>query len=71
VAREAGRSALARPPLADDTHEFLGWYVQLQAPLQGTRLGLITEWPFPTGWEDWRPDPAWPVPELAAGWSVV
>src|SRR5919201_2134276 len=46
----------------DDTHEFLGWYVQLQAPLQGTRLGLITEWPFPTGWEDWRPDPAWPVP---------
>jgi hypothetical protein len=26
---------------------------------------VLEEWPFPTGWEDWRPDPAWPVPTLA------
>ena len=32
---------------------------------------VIAEWPFPTGWEDWRPDPAWPAPELPAGWDVV
>ena len=22
---------------------------------------------FPTGWEDWEPDPSWPVPSLPAG----
>jgi hypothetical protein len=26
---------------------------------------------IPTGWEDWRPDPSWPVPQLPAGWHVV
>jgi Protein of unknown function (DUF402) len=26
---------------------------------------VVAEWPFPTGWEDWEPDPAWPVPELS------
>ena len=32
---------------------------------------VIEEWPFPTGWEDWRPDPAWPLPALPEGWDVV
>jgi hypothetical protein len=32
---------------------------------------LIEAWPLPTGWEDWRPDPSWPVPELPADWDVV
>jgi hypothetical protein len=32
---------------------------------------VLEEWPFPTGWEDWRPDPAWPVPQLPAGWERV
>jgi len=27
--------------------------------------------PWPTGWEDWRPDPAWPAPELPRGWDAV
>jgi hypothetical protein len=27
--------------------------------------------PWPTGWEDWRPDPAWPLPELPDGWDIV
>ena len=31
---------------------------------------VLAEWPFPTGWEDWRPDPSWPVPELSAAWRV-
>jgi hypothetical protein len=26
---------------------------------------------LPTGWENWRPDPAWQLPELPAGWDVV
>jgi len=32
---------------------------------------VLEEWPFPTGWEDWRPDPAWPVPQLPEGWDRV
>ena len=32
---------------------------------------ILDEWPFPTGWEDWRPDPAWPAPELPEGWDRV
>jgi len=27
--------------------------------------------PFNGGWESWRPDPAWPIPELPAGWDVL
>jgi hypothetical protein len=25
---------------------------------------VVAAWPFPTGWEDFRPDPAWGVPRL-------
>jgi uncharacterized protein len=32
---------------------------------------VLEEWPFPTGWEDWRPDPSWPVPQLPRGWDRV
>jgi hypothetical protein len=32
---------------------------------------VLEAWPFPTGWEDWRPDPSWPVPQLPAGWDRV
>ncbi len=32
---------------------------------------VVDEWPFPTGWEEWRPDPAWAVPTLPEGWDVV
>ena len=32
---------------------------------------VLEEWPFPTGWEDWRPDPSWPIPQLLPGWDHV
>ncbi|WP_405586897.1 DUF402 domain-containing protein [Streptomyces sp. NBC_01190] len=34
-------------------------------------VGLIGSWasPFRDHWEDWRPDPAWPVPALPADWD--
>jgi Protein of unknown function (DUF402) len=32
---------------------------------------IAAEWPFPTGWEDWRPDPGWEPPSLPAGWDKV
>ena len=27
--------------------------------------------PWPSGWEDWRPNPAWGAPALPDGWDVV
>lgn len=45
---------------------------RVDGPAVRAEAELVLEaWPFPTGWEDWRPDPAWPVPELPAGWEVV
>jgi len=32
---------------------------------------VLRDPPWPTGWEDWRPDPSWPVPQLPEGWDVV
>jgi hypothetical protein len=29
---------------------------------------VVAEWPLPTGWEDWKPGPSWPVPSLPDGW---
>jgi uncharacterized protein len=30
---------------------------------------VLDDWPFPTGWEDWRPDPGWPIPQLPDDWT--
>ena len=30
---------------------------------------VIADPPWPTGWEDWRPDPSWPAPRLPDGWD--
>jgi uncharacterized protein len=32
---------------------------------------VLADPPWPTGWETFRPDPSWPVPELPEGWDVV
>ena len=32
---------------------------------------VLAEWPFPTGWEAWRPDPSWPVPSLPDDWDRI
>ncbi len=42
-----------------------GFFNALQAAefrAEGERV--LAEWPFPTGWETWRPDPSWPIPAL-------
>jgi hypothetical protein len=31
---------------------------------------VIADWPFPTGWEGWEPDPEWSVPELPDDWDA-
>jgi hypothetical protein len=32
---------------------------------------VLDEWPFPTGWEEWRPPPAWTPLQLPEGCDVV
>ena len=59
---------------ADELEEAvrLGRFTEAEAAAirsEGERV--VAERPWPTGWEDWRPDPAWRLPELPAGWDVV
>jgi hypothetical protein len=32
---------------------------------------VLAEWPFPTGWEDWRPEPGVALPTLPRSWAAV
>lgn len=32
---------------------------------------VLAQPPWPTGWEDWRPDPSWPIPALPQGWDLL
>jgi predicted RNA-binding protein associated with RNAse of E/G family len=32
---------------------------------------VLADPPWPTGWEEWRQDPAWELPRLPEGWDVV
>ena len=29
---------------------------------------VLAEWPFPTGWEEWQPVPAWAAPKRTQDW---
>jgi uncharacterized protein DUF402 len=31
---------------------------------------VLADPPWPTGWETWRPDESWPLPELPPGWDA-
>ena len=32
---------------------------------------VVEKWPFPTGWEDFRPDPTWTTPRLPDSWNTM
>lgn len=32
---------------------------------------VLRERPWPTGWEEWRPDPSWTPPRLPGGWETL
>jgi Protein of unknown function (DUF402) len=32
---------------------------------------VLDQWPFPTGWEEFRPERDWSLPELPPGWDHV
>jgi hypothetical protein len=56
----------------DELHEAvrLGRFTEAEAgEIRAEGERVLAEWPFPTGWEEWRPDPGWPVPVLPDGWD--
>jgi hypothetical protein len=36
---------------------------------KGERMLALQPWP--TGWEDWQPDPGWQAPSLPPGWDEL
>jgi hypothetical protein len=50
----------------------LGRFTPAQlAEIRSVGESVLATPPWPTGWEDWRPDPSWPLPALPDGWDVV
>jgi predicted RNA-binding protein associated with RNAse of E/G family len=41
------------------------------AAVRTTAAQVIAEPPWPTGWEDWRPEPGWQMPVLPPGWETT
>jgi hypothetical protein len=41
------------------------------AAIQAEGERVLADWPFPTGWEGWRPEPEWPLGRLPQGWDIV
>jgi hypothetical protein len=40
------------------------------AAIRADGARALADRPWPTGWEGWQPDPAWPVPVLPDGWDA-
>jgi hypothetical protein len=39
------------------------------AAITATAEAVLADPPWPTGWEDWRPEPGWQMPVLPPGWD--
>jgi hypothetical protein len=42
-----------------------------EADVRAQAAAVLADPPWPSGWESWRPDPSWAIPELPEGWNVV
>jgi hypothetical protein len=42
-----------------------------EAAVRAEAERVLSDPPWATGWEDWRPDPSWEAPQLPEGWDVV
>jgi predicted RNA-binding protein associated with RNAse of E/G family len=49
----------------EDAHTFRA------AGERGVERVVLEEPPFDRDWRAWRPDPAWPLPDLPAGWDTL
>jgi hypothetical protein len=43
--------------------------VERGAEIRAKAERLLASPPWPTGWEDWRPEPGWQAPDLPPGWE--
>jgi hypothetical protein len=41
------------------------------AAVRATAERVLAEPPWPTGWEEWGPEPGWQLPELPPGWDAT
>jgi hypothetical protein len=41
------------------------------ATIRATAERVLAEPPWPTGWENWRPEPGWQTPVLPPGWDQL
>jgi Protein of unknown function (DUF402) len=41
------------------------------AAITETAAFVLANPSWPTGWEEWRPEPGWQLPELPPGWDVL
>jgi Protein of unknown function (DUF402) len=41
------------------------------AQIRATAERILANPPWPTGWEEWQPDPGWQVPTLPPGWDQI
>ena len=44
---------------------------QRAAEIRAKAERILANPPWPTGWEDWQPDPGWQVPALPPGWDQL
>jgi len=45
--------------------------VERAAEIRANGERVLAAQPWPTGWEDWSPDPGWQVPLLPSGWDEL
>jgi predicted RNA-binding protein associated with RNAse of E/G family len=41
------------------------------AEIRAIAAYVLERRPWPTGLEDWRPDPGWQMPDLPPGWDLI
>ena len=66
-----GKSSWKDEDELDGVTELGRFTVEEAARIRAEGERVLDERPWPTGWEDWKPDAEWPLPELPAGWDVV
>jgi Protein of unknown function (DUF402) len=44
---------------------------KVASEIRSTAERVLAERPWPTGWENWRPEPGWQLPTLPPNWSEL
>jgi hypothetical protein len=71
-------NAAAATVVRDDADKTVVWLPPASSYAMGERADeirtkaarILAAPPWPTGWEDWQPQPGWQLPLLPPGWDV-